>query len=95
MLNTLSIMQHHDAITGTHLIYVGDDYRKRMRDVRREQIELHEGIVRSRLEQALSIVGLKATSDFQECKLNGMQIDCEVNKAIGKYLKLLQTKSSS
>jgi len=32
LLKTQSLMQHHDAITGTHLETVGIDYRKMMNE---------------------------------------------------------------
>ena len=30
MLDTLSILMHHDAITGTHMLKTGQDYRNMM-----------------------------------------------------------------
>ena len=30
MLETLAIMQHHDAITGTHRELVGENYRRKI-----------------------------------------------------------------
>ena len=71
MLNTLTIMQHHDAITGTHLLNVGQDYSKRIRDARKDFLKKIGGIFNERLYQAAKISGYDINV-FEECKLNGL-----------------------
>lgn len=38
LLEVLSVMQHHDAMTGTHKVDVGTDYTRMMRDIKRKAL---------------------------------------------------------
>ena len=39
LLETLSVMQHHDAITGTHMKRVGRDYIKMLSDAYKSALD--------------------------------------------------------
>lgn len=78
-LETLSIMQHHDAMTGTHPHDVGLDYHKMMTNRENEALQLSKGgILAKGIEAMAKAHGLAFSGDVVKCELDGYQtLDCK------------------
>lgn len=63
MLETQSIVLHHDAITGTHRRRVGNDYKRMMANIRQDsekgaKMTTQEGAMAGSIEELARIHGL-------------------------------------
>ena len=71
MLENLSIMQHHDAITGTHVKKVGRDYHRMMEEATNTaEVEMNEAISQHAAESGFNL------SNVTRCNLIDGTIDC-------------------
>ena len=81
MLETLSIMQHHDAITGTHMNLVGENYAYMIDKV----VEHSLSKPMNKYKSVASQVSMMASSEgiqldkIQACKLEGGVIERDWN----------------
>ena len=81
---TNSIMTHHDAITGTHMTKVGQDYQIMMQNSAQKALgNTDMGVLAESLRKLAQSQGIKV-KDFQLCTLDGNVVLCnEILKAEG------------
>ena len=73
MKDALSIVQHHDAVTGTAKQHVADDYNTQIANAREHQNQVYADLIDGLAQRA----GIKS-QDWQWCtRTNGTVSDCE------------------
>ena len=70
-------MQHHDAITGTHILHVGEDYSKIMKDSISHAIE---GPLGAQIKQHASDLGIEIGGNITKCSVDGaITLNCTLD----------------
>ena len=76
LLHVNSVMQHHDAITGTHMWVVGEDYKKMMKDARDDSLHHEEnGVLDKSLKNVARSQGFEL-HDLNVCEMEGNVVKC-------------------
>lgn len=76
ILETLSVMMHHDAITGTHRKAVGADYRKMMQAQRNALMAIGDHPLATEILGVAKRHGITIRG-LNECTFEGHTLICE------------------
>lgn len=86
LLEVLSVMQHHDAMTGTHMVKVGADYSKMMRDIKSKALTSGHSLAEQIIEGA-RMHGIGLPKGVHYCSIDGYHtLDCSEETNEKKYL---------
>ena len=108
LLKTQSLMQHHDAITGTHLETVGIDYRKMMNETGSKSVKgplgsqmtrmaRHQGIEVDQVTQCTveGTLSLNCSLDFNQTKTNVISVyNSNVDAVHGLFLNVTKGRDN-
>jgi hypothetical protein len=78
MMDTIGIVQHHDAISGTAKQYVADDYAMRVARIMDDNAPFYSQAI----EKEINLLsGYKTDEDWAQCfKTNSTYVDCPIAK---------------
>ena len=70
-------MQHHDAITGTHMDRVGIDYKKMMVDTRKNALNSTQrgSLISSQVQLMAKNEGI-SVNEINDCNIDGQSVVC-------------------